>query len=143
MATHFKMGFEGLVYYGAAGSTAATQLQNTGDINYVLSHERGDSTVRGDSSAPPIKTESVTARVAAVEFQMKNYASDTSLEAIRVASAAGTAVAIRTKDHSAGKGFDGDCHVEVSHPYPLAGEQVVTITCTPTRDGGRMPSLYV
>ena len=143
MATHFKMGFEGQIKYGVAGSAATVLLENTGDITYTLSHERGDSTVRGDSSGPPIQTSSVTARIAGVEFQMKNYPSDASLEAMRVACAAGTPVAIKCRDHATGKGFDGDVNVEVSSPYPLGGEQVVSITCTPTRDGGRMPQLYV
>lgn len=138
-----RMGFEGILYYGVAGSTAATQLTNCRDITVEEDHERGDTTVRGDSSAPPIGTEAVTKRMLSIEFVMLNDSSDTSLEALRVASAAGAAVALRGKDHSAGKGPDADFTVTVSKPWPLNGEQVVTFKGVPTRGSGRAPQIYV
>ena len=139
----YKMGFEGQIFRGAAGSTAATQLTNVGDINYNIETEKGSTLVRGDGSAPPITTESVTARTVSIEFTMKNDTTDTSFEALRVAAFAGTAVAIRTKDHSTGKGFDGDCTLSAQNGMPIQGEQTTQFTATPTRDGGRAPSLYV
>lgn len=143
MATYYKMGYEGIAYYGVAGATGATQITNAVDITYSMNQNTADTMVRGTGSAPPIMTESVTARLAEIEITMKNYASDTVLEAIRSACSTATPVAIRLKDHAAGKGFDGDCHVAVSQPWPLGDTQVVTVTCKPTRDGGREPSLYV
>lgn len=135
------MGFEGLIYYGAEGSTAATLLENCVDISYEITTETGDTTVRGDSTTPPINTSEVTARVASITFSMRNVASDASLEALRTAAAAGTRVAIRTKDHAAGKGFDGDCHLSVTNGKPLRGEQTLEFTATPSRHN-RVPSLY-
>ena len=143
MADTQRMGFEGRVLYGTAGATGTTDLTNAKDITYGFAKESGDTTVRGAGTSPPIRTEKVTQRVVDIEFVMLNDSADTSLEAIRVAAYAGTPIAIRTKDYSSGKGFDGDCTAAVSHPYPLNGEQVVTITCNPTRDEGRDPSLYV
>jgi hypothetical protein len=138
-----KMGFEGILYYGAAGSTATNQLTNAKDITISGDVERGDTTRRGDSSGPPIKSGRVTARIVGIEFQMLNNTSDTYLEAMKVAAAAGTPVALRGKDYAAGKGPDGDFTLGVSKPWPLAGEQVVTITAEPTEESGRTVQPYV
>lgn len=143
MSTTTRMGFEGLVYYGAAGSTASTLLENAQDINETITTERGETTVRGDSSGPPINTEDTVARTWQGDFQLLKDSADAAAEAILSAAAAGTPIALRFKDFSAGKGFDGDCIVEASKPKPLKGNQVVTITCYPTRKGGRSPQLYV
>jgi hypothetical protein len=129
-----KMGFEGEIYYGAAGSTASVQLLNSRDVTYGLTIEEGDTTRRGNGSSPPINTSRVTALVASIEFQMINDITDTSLTAIKAAAFAGNSVAIRTKDYASGAGFDGDMNVTVSLPYPLRGEQVVDVQCTPNDD---------
>jgi hypothetical protein len=137
-----KMGFEGIALYGVAGSTATNQLTNSRDITYNVDDEEGETTVRGNSSTKPIKTVSVTAIVLSIEITMLNDITDTYVEAMRAAAFAGTAVAIRTKDYSSGKGYDGDCVLKAGLPWPLNGEQVITFTCTPTLDGGRTPVPY-
>lgn len=137
-----RMGFQGIAYYGAAGSTASTQLTNSRDITYSLTTSKGNTTVRGDGSAPPIHYESVTERITSITIQMVNESTDAALEAMRVAAFAGNPIAIRLKDHSSGKGFDGDVILEESEPYPLNGEQVIDFTCTPNNNS-RSASLYV
>ncbi len=74
---------------------------------------------------------------------MINDSTDTVLEAFRVAAFAGSALALRLKDYSAGKGFDGDVTIKMDHGEPLNGEQTYKFTATPTRSAGRSPSLYV
>lgn len=138
-----KMGFEGQIFYGVAGSTAATQITNAKDVTYDIDHDDGDTTVRGDGSAVPIATGDPVLRKVSITFNMINDTTDTVLEALRVAAAAGTAVAMRLKDNSAGKGYDGDVNIKVSHGEPLNGEQTFDFTATPTRGYGRVPSLYV
>lgn len=139
-----KMGFEGQVLYSnTPGSTGATLLENTRDVNYNLETEDGDTTVRGDGSAPPIATSDPTRRVISIDWQMINDITDTHFEALRVKAATGGAVAVRLKDHVTGKGFDGDVTLAMSNPMPLAGEQVVTFTAKPTRSYGRAPQTYV
>ena len=138
-----KMGFEGMLYYGAAGSTAATLIENCKDITISRDVERGNTTVRGDSTAPPIETESVTTRKLQIEFVMLNDINDTTLEALRVAASTGAEVALRGKDYSAGKGPDGDFTLSQGDPWPLGGEQVITFTAVPARGSGREPVLYV
>lgn len=138
-----KMGFEGLLYYGAAGSTASTLLENTKDITINMEVERGDTTVRGTSTSPPIKTEDVTQRMVGIEFVMINDITDTSFAALMTAAAAGTGVALRGKDHTSGKGPDADFTLSVSAPWPLNGEQAITFTASPSRSYGRAPTNYV
>ena len=138
-----KMGFEGQLFYGAAGSTASTLLGNTRDITLTFETEQGDTTKRGDGSAPPIETEDVTLRRVGIEFQMINDVTDSELAALEAAAAAGTPVALRGKDHSAGKGPDGDFILSRGKPLPLRGEQVITFTARPTRQSGRDPLPYV
>lgn len=140
MAT--KMGFEGRIYTGAFGSTATGEIGNSRDINYNMDVDRGDTTVRGTGSTPPIKTGRVVAFGVSIEWTMLVKTGDTILETLRTAAAAGTPVAIRTKDYAAGKGFDGDCELSVKHGKPLGGEQTLVFTAEPT-DETRAVSLYV
>jgi hypothetical protein len=137
------MGFEGMLYYGVPGSTASTLIENCKDITITRDVERGNTTVRGDSTVPPIETEHVTLRKLQIEFVMLNDSTDSVVEAMRVAVATGAAVALRGKDYASGKGPDADFTLAQSDPWPLNGEQAITFTATPTRGSGRTPQIYV
>ena len=144
MPTNIKMGFEGQILFSATpGATATTLLENVKDANYNLEVEKGNTTVRGDGTEPPIETEDVTIRKVTIDFTMIKDTTDTALEALLTALYAGTGVAIRMKDYSAGKGFDGDCTGTVGRGKPLNGEQTLQINLTPCRSYGRAPQLYV
>lgn len=138
-----KMGFEGQQFIGAAGNTAATQILNARDCSYGISHERASTTVRGDGMSIPVGTESVTAIMLTYSFTMLNKPTDANVATLMAAVATGAPIALRTKDHSAGKGYDGDVTVEVTNGQPINGEQSLEFTCTPTADGGRAPQAYV
>ncbi len=138
-----KMGYEGILYTGTAGATATTQLENTRDITLEYDTEEGDTTVRGDSTGPPVNTSDPTALIVGLTFIMVNDITDSNFQTLSAAAAAGSLVALRGIDYSAGKGPDGDFHLKRSAPWPLKGEQVVTFTATPSRGAGRTPSLYV
>lgn len=138
-----KMGFEGKIFQGAKGSTAATEIENSQDISYNLETEDGETTVRGTGSAPPIETSRVVKRIVSIEWTMLNKTTDTSLTALLTAAFAGTPVAIRTKAHSTGTGFDGDCYLKVRHGKPLGGAQTYEFTAKPTDDEGRAVFLNV
>jgi hypothetical protein len=139
------MGYEGKAYLDAAGSTATTELTASRSIGITLDPTKADTTVRpvGASPSPPVMTEQVVKVASSYTIQYLVNASDTQLELLRAAAAAGTPLALRLKDTSAGKGFDGDVTVGTSGGYPLEGEQVEDFTCTPTRESGRAPQLYV
>jgi hypothetical protein len=131
------MGFQGQLLYGTAGSTATTVLTGCRDIKIPYSNTRAPSHGRGDGSAPPIVHERVTERKIGITFTMINNTADTALAALRVAAAAGTAVALRGRDYSAGMGFDGDFTLDMENGQPLAGEQTLDFTASPTDEAGR------
>lgn len=137
-----KQGFEGLLYYGAAGATATTLLQNCKDITLSQDVERGNTTVRGDSTTPPIETQDVTIRKMQIEFTMINDITDTSFAALNTAAGSGAGVALRLKDYASGKGPDADFTLSKSAPFPLNGEQAVTFTAVPSRAYGRSPTMW-
>jgi len=134
-----KMGFEGLIYYGTAGSTAATLISNSRDISETYETEDGDTTVRG-SSGIPIGTARVTRLNYSLEWTMLNKSSDSTLTALRTAAATGAPVAIRTLDHSGSVGFDGDMIVKMTKGKPLQGEQTFNFSGVPN-DDNRAPLL--
>lgn len=135
------MGFEGKLYYGAAGSTASTEITNCRDVKVGLGTDKGDTTGR-DSGSPPIETMRVTVRKMTLTFTMLNKASDTTLAALLSAAMAGTAVALRGKSNSSGLGPDADFILDVDNGQPLKGEQTYDFTATPTEEN-RTPSLWV
>lgn len=137
-----RMGFEGKIFYGPKGTTATNEITNSQDINYDFATDRGSTLERGDGSAPPIECESVTVRKMTLNWKMLNKDGDTNLTALLAAAYGGTPVAIRTKDKSTGKGYDGDCNLEVKHGKPIKGEQVFDFSATPN-DEDRTPQLYV
>lgn len=136
-----KMGYEGLLYYGTAGSTASTLLTNCVDLDYQQEPQKGETTVKGTGTSPPIETERVTSIKVTITWKMLNKPADTSLAALRAAGSTGAPVALRTKDYSSGTGFDGDCTVSVKNGAPLKGEQTFEFTATPTGESLRTPLL--
>jgi hypothetical protein len=137
-----RQGWEGQVLTGTAGSTASTVIENTKDMSEDKTTEKGNTTVRGQSSAAPVNCESVSVRGWSFEFTMINKAGDTVLEGLRTAEANGTPVALRTRDHVSGKGYDGDVNLESKHGMPLSGEQTIVFSCT-ANNSLRAPQLYV
>lgn len=137
-----KVGFEGEIYYGVAGSTAATKITNSRDITETTDKEEGETTVRGSGSSPPIKTARVTGLTYTLDFQMIEKTDDTTLTALRAAASTGAPVAIRTRSHSSGLGYDGDVILNCKRGIPLKGEQTYDFSCTPN-DDLRTPQLNV
>ena len=137
-----KMGFEGPVYYGPAGSTASTLITNSRDITETFDVEEGPTTIRGSGSTAPLNTSRVVGRTYAIEFQSVYKSDDTTILALIAAAVAGTPVAIRTKSYSSGLGYDGDMNVKYKHGKPLKGEQTLDFSFTPN-DDSRDPQLNV
>lgn len=141
MAGVTRRGYEGLLYYGTAGSTAATQVTNCEDLDYQTEPERGETTIRGDGSAVPIVTSRVVALKPTITWRMLYKPADTTLAALIAAARTGAAVALRTKAYSSGTGFDGDCTLQVSAGMPLKGISTFEFTAEATDDEGRTPLL--
>lgn len=137
-----KVGYEFELYYGTAGSTASQKIENSRDADYDVSPTFADTSVRGDGSGPVIESERVAALKPQITWSMIDRSDDTILAALLAAGANGTAVAIRTKDHSSGKGYDGDCNITWRQGAPFRGEQTFEFTATPNSDL-RTPQLWV
>lgn len=135
------MGFEGQAYYGAAGATGSTLLEPSRDITISLGTTRGSTKSRGASGIPK-NTERVTSLDWSCTINMLNDPADSAVEAMKVAANAGTPIALRMKDNSSGKGYDGDVVLDMELGEPLDGEQTLDFTCTPTKVN-RAPQLYV
>ena len=86
-----KMGYEGQLFYGTAGATAAVQVTNCVDLNYDTDPERGDTTVRGDGLNVPVVTSKVTGLKPSLTWKMLNKTSDTTLTALLAAALTGSA----------------------------------------------------
>lgn len=135
-----KMGYEALLYYGAAGATASTQITNRIDVNYGITPQTAPTTTAGSGSSPPIETVRVVGRQAQITWTMLDKSDDTTLTALRAAAAAGSTVALRYIPHSGGTGFDGDVVLQCENGAPLGGQNTFNFTATPN-DDDRAPSL--
>jgi len=150
MPNPITMGYEGQVMVGPAGVTATNQLLNTRDMKTTHDPEYGETTVRGNGSAPPMHAEALSAIKWSMTLTMLNNTSDTLLTTYLLAAAAGNSVsggppgviALRTKNNSAGKGYDGDVNVKVEQGAPLKGEATLDFAFS-TNNNLRAASLYV
>ncbi len=132
-----KSGWQGIIKYGTAGSTAATQLTNVEDLNYNTDIEKIETTIRGDGTTIPKKVETAVALTAEITWAMFEDTADAALTALRAAERTGAAVAIRTLSHSSGTGFDGDCILSMTHEMTLKGQSKYNFTASPTDSAGR------
>lgn len=134
-----KMGYERVIYDGAAGSQASTNIPIVRDVTYNITTEKGETTQGGDGSTIPLVTERVTAITAEITFDVINDSSNAALASMIAAARAGTTRALYYKDYSSGKGFDGDVIYEVENGAPYKGEQTYSFTARPN-DDNRTPS---
>lgn len=132
-----KSGYQGQIFYGTAGTTAATQLTNVEDLNYNTDVELVETTTRSDGSSIPKKVEVPVGLTAEITWAMFMTTTDTSLTALIAAARTGAAVAIRTKSYSSGLGFDGDCTLSVTHEMTLKGASKFNFKASPTDSAGR------
>jgi hypothetical protein len=136
-----KMGYEGLLYYGAAGSTAATQVTNSRDIEYAITPTTAPTTIRGSGSAAPIKTGRTVERTATLTWTMINKSDDSTLTALRAAANTGDPVALRYIPHSGSTGLDADCVISCTNGAPLNGEETFDFAVVDLNDDNRAPLL--
>lgn len=131
-----RMGFEGKLYYGTAGSTAATELTIVRDVSYGFDAEYGDTSDR----ASIINMSDVVGINFDIEFEVLNNDDNAFVATARAAAAAGTPLAIKTDDISSGWGVDGDFVFSLAEQQPLRDKQTIRFTGKPTDSAGRLPS---
>jgi hypothetical protein len=130
------MGFEGKLYWGAAGSTGSTELTIARDVSYKFENTEADISDRGSI----IDIVDVAGVKFGLEFEVNNQDTNAFVAAARAAAIAGTAIAFRTRDKTAGWGVDGDFIVSVDESQSLRDAQRIKISCSPTDKNGRLPT---
>lgn len=131
-----RMGFEGKLYWGAAGATGATELTIARDVSYKFENTEADISDR----ASIIDIMDVAGVKFGLEFEVNNQDTNAFIAAVRAASIAGTAIAFRTRDKTAGWGVDGDFIVAVDESQALRDAQRIKVSASPTDKNSRLPT---
>jgi hypothetical protein len=99
------LGMDGKLYYGTAGTIAATELTNVTDVTLTLEAGSADITTRANSGW---RAKVATLREAKLEFEMVWDTDDAGFTAIRTAFLASNTIALLALDKVSGQGPDGD-----------------------------------
>ena len=137
-----RVGHEMVVYYGTAGTTAATKI----DTNLVDADPGGadfdfvDLPDRGDGTGIPHMDEYPVKKNVQPTFSMIYEDSETHITALLAAADADPPVGKAFKFERTNGGevaFDGDCWIKYSSPGALADGQTVEFELHPTSAYGR------
>jgi hypothetical protein len=101
----YRLGFEAKLYYGNAGTSAATLLDNVRTVTLNLTKGEADVTTRG---ADGWKLTVGTLKDASVEFEMIWNTSDAGFTAIKNSFFNNTLIALKILDGTSGSGLDAD-----------------------------------
>jgi len=138
-----RAGHEMMVYYGTAGSTAATHINvNVTDVDPgVGGWEFSDNPQRGDGTKVPAEDNMPVKRTyGPPKFSMKYKDAETHVTALLAAADANPPVgkAIKMIRYSGGAAvFDKDCYLTYTSPGPIADGQIIEFECKPTSQYGR------
>ena len=130
-----RMGFEGKVYTGAAGSTAATELTIVRDVTFNLDPDRADTSDR----ASFINMTDAAGCTVSIDIEINNDNSNAFIATLLANTAAGTPYAFKLEDYSGHTVFDGDCITSFNNTEPLRDAQRISFNATPTDSEGRAP----
>jgi hypothetical protein len=101
----FILGMNAKIYYGAAGTTASTELTNVRDVTVTLEAGEADVTTRANdgwrATAPTLKE-------CSVEFEMVWKTTDAGFTAVKAAFLANSTIALLVLSEAGGEGIDGD-----------------------------------
>lgn len=131
-----RMGFEGKLYYGTAGSTAGTELTIARDVSYKFEPTKADISDRGSI----IDLMDVAGIAFSIEFEINNQDSNAFVALARAAASTGGAMAFKTLDKTSGWGVDGDFIVTEDESQALRDAQRLKFTLDPTDKAGRVPT---
>lgn len=135
------MGYQGLLYYGTKGSTAATQITARKDVNYNTTVAIGSTTGAGDGSSVPIATGEATQITPTIDFSLVVADDSTAIVALLAASKTGNPIALKFVQASGMTGFDCDCVIQDSQGSPLEGEATIQFEVVAISNALREPVL--
>ena len=130
-----RMGFEGVVKYDTAGSTATTTLTIVRDVTLNLDPDRADVSDR----ASFINMTDAAGCTVSIDIEINNDNSNAFIATLLANTAAGTPIALLLEDYSGNTVFDGDVITSFNNTQPLRDGQRISFNCTPTDSEGRAP----
>ncbi len=135
------MGYEGGLFYGTKGSTAATRINARVDVTYDIGVETGSTTSAGDGTTVPINTGEATALSPSIAFNMVVADDDSAVLALLAAAATGDPIALKYIRATGLLGFDCDCIISTKQGSPLKGEATIDVTVEQVSASLRTPVL--
>jgi TP901-1 family phage major tail protein len=121
-----KLGMEAKLYYGAAGTTAASELTNVKDVTLNLESGEADVTTRGNAGW---RATVGTLKTGSVEFEMIWDSDDLGFTAIKDAYFNNEPIALAILDEAGGEGLDADFSI-TSFSRKEALEEAITVSVT-------------
>jgi hypothetical protein len=132
----FKLGLEGKLYRGTAGSTASTEITNAQDVTLNLSISEADFSRRAGAGWESVKAVMVGAELS---FTIVYDSADANFLALKNAAINRTALAFAVLDGAGGKGVDADFVITgFGRNEPLREGMTCPITAK-VYDGNRTP----
>jgi len=126
----YRLGLEGKLYYGDAGSLASNELKNAKDVTLNLEAAEADVTTRGNNGW---RATVAALKDASVEWEMVWDTEDAGFVAIKNAYFAGGPIALAILDGADGEGLDADFAItSFSRSEPLEEGMSVSVTAKPT-----------
>lgn len=135
------MGYQGGLFYGSKGGTAATRINARVDVSYEIGVETGSTTSAGDGTTVPINSGEATALTPKISFNMIVADDDAAVVALMAASATGDPIAFRYIRSTGKLGFDCDCVISVTQGSPLKGEATMDVSVEAVSASLRTPVL--
>lgn len=135
------MGYQGGLFYGTAGSTAATRVDARVDVSYDIGVETGSTTSAGDGTVVPINTGEATALSPKISFNMIVADDDNAVVALQAAAATGVPIALKYIRSTGKLGFNCDCIISTKQGSPLKGEATMDVNVEQVSASLRTPLL--
>ena len=126
MAEDFRFGMDAKVYYGTAGSTANTALNNVQEVSPAFTKEEFDATTR-DSGWKNTRS---TLKDFALEITLLVEPADAGFKALVASAVNRTAMSLAVLDKASGEGIDADWEVmSFRRAEPINGMLTQAFTC--------------
>lgn len=128
-AGDYRIGLEGVFYWGTAGSQAATEADSVRTCTLNLTTREADTTKRGKTWA----TSKVILLEGSLEFEIIDQESDTLIAAARAAYLGKSRLAFWATDAASGEGLDADFYItSFTRNEPLEDIITYSVTAKPT-----------
>jgi len=132
-----RLGLDGKLFVGTAGSQAATEFDAAKDVTVEMDKGSADTSRRKSGGW---RSKKGTLKELAIEITVPNDSNDPNIATFRDAFMNNTGVSLWARDHASGNGPDADFHVmKFGRGENLEDAQEYTIRCEATDEYGRNP----